>query len=184
MVDPIAFVSEHSETLVDFDIDYAELARRAGVPRYLRIPTVGTEPGFIAGLEGVVQSSSRSTKVLPKSAGGGATMPARVQRLSRGIGLSFPRKALFMSWLLRPFLPRCENPPRLRSVQAWMAGMLLLCPRLYVYHCQVPAGTDEARRFETMEARLIGVIMRPAMIAVWVFGLTLFAIDHGWLSDS
>src|SRR5262249_21133141 len=46
---PIAFVSEHSETLVELDIDYRHLAERSGVPDYVRIPTVGTTPAFIAG---------------------------------------------------------------------------------------------------------------------------------------
>jgi ferrochelatase len=51
---PVAFVSEHSETLVELDIEYRELAHRAGVPDYRRVPTVGTEPGFIGGLADLV----------------------------------------------------------------------------------------------------------------------------------
>lgn len=47
---PIAFVSEHSETLVELDIEYRHLAEKSGVPFYARVPTVGTEPAFIAGL--------------------------------------------------------------------------------------------------------------------------------------
>ena len=35
---------EHSETLVELDIEYAELARESGVPDYLRVPTVGVRP--------------------------------------------------------------------------------------------------------------------------------------------
>ncbi|MHA1536893.1 MAG: ferrochelatase [Alphaproteobacteria bacterium] len=50
VVVPIAFVSEHSETLVELDIDYAELADKAGAPLYLRVPTVSTHEAFIAGL--------------------------------------------------------------------------------------------------------------------------------------
>ncbi len=49
VVAPVAFVSEHSETLVELDIDYAELAHVAGVPDYLRAPTVGTRAAFIEG---------------------------------------------------------------------------------------------------------------------------------------
>ena len=52
---PVAFVSEHSETLVELDMDYRELAARAGVPVYVRVPTVGTAPEFIAGLARLVQ---------------------------------------------------------------------------------------------------------------------------------
>ena len=54
---PVAFVSEHSETLVELDMDYRELAARAGVPVYVRVPTVGTAPEFIAGLARLVQGT-------------------------------------------------------------------------------------------------------------------------------
>ena len=47
---PLSFVSEHSETLVELDIDYRHLAEKSGVPTYVRVPTVGTHPAFIAGL--------------------------------------------------------------------------------------------------------------------------------------
>jgi ferrochelatase len=47
---PIAFVSEHSETLVELDIDYRNLARTVGVRDYVRVPTVGTQAEFIDGL--------------------------------------------------------------------------------------------------------------------------------------
>ncbi len=47
---PIAFVSEHSETLVELDIEYRELAEEAGVPHYTRVPALGTHPDFIEAL--------------------------------------------------------------------------------------------------------------------------------------
>ena len=47
---PIAFVSEHSETLVELDIEYRELAQHHGAPAYVRVPTVQADAGFIAGL--------------------------------------------------------------------------------------------------------------------------------------
>jgi ferrochelatase len=50
VVVPLAFVSEHSETLVELDLDYRHLAEAVGVPRYVRVPTVGIAAGFIAGL--------------------------------------------------------------------------------------------------------------------------------------
>jgi ferrochelatase len=60
VVAPIAFVSEHSETLVELDIEYAYLAKGAGVPHYLRAPTVGVRPQFIEGLADlVVESTNR-----------------------------------------------------------------------------------------------------------------------------
>lgn len=57
IVAPIAFVSEHSETLVELDRDYRKLARAAGVPFYLRAPTVGTAPEFIGGLARLVHAA-------------------------------------------------------------------------------------------------------------------------------
>jgi protoporphyrin/coproporphyrin ferrochelatase len=54
IVVPIAFVSEHSETLVELDIEYAHLAKASGVPDYLRVATVGTHPDFIAALGDLV----------------------------------------------------------------------------------------------------------------------------------
>ena len=55
VVVPVAFVSEHSETLVELDIEYGHLAREAGVPDYLRVPVAGVEQEFIAGLAGLVR---------------------------------------------------------------------------------------------------------------------------------
>jgi ferrochelatase len=59
---PLSFVSEHSETLVELDIDYRHLAEQAGVPKYVRVPTVGTHPQFIHGLANLVQAALWSTK--------------------------------------------------------------------------------------------------------------------------
>jgi protoporphyrin/coproporphyrin ferrochelatase len=54
VVAPIAFVSEHSETLVELDRDYRRLAADCGVPSYIRVPTVGAAPGFVGGLAALV----------------------------------------------------------------------------------------------------------------------------------
>ena len=54
VVAPISFVSEHSETLVELDLDYREIAERSGVPAYYRVPTVGVEPPFIRALASLV----------------------------------------------------------------------------------------------------------------------------------
>ena len=54
---PIAFVSEHSETLVELDMDYRDLAQEAGVPHYGRVPTVGTNDRFINGLATMVRDA-------------------------------------------------------------------------------------------------------------------------------
>ena len=60
VVVPVAFVSEHSETLVELDLEYRELAERAGVKQYLRVPTVGTSPSFIDGLARLVRAGLAS----------------------------------------------------------------------------------------------------------------------------
>ena len=54
---PLSFVSEHSETLVELDIEYRHLADKAGVTTYIRVPTVGTHPLFIAGLARLVRDA-------------------------------------------------------------------------------------------------------------------------------
>lgn len=53
---PIAFVSEHIETLVELDEEYAELASEHGVPMYLRVPALGTQPEFIKSLADMVDT--------------------------------------------------------------------------------------------------------------------------------
>ncbi|HEY1961258.1 MAG TPA: ferrochelatase [Rhizomicrobium sp.] len=64
IVAPIAFVSEHSETLVELDIEYARLASESGVPHYLRVPTVGTHPRFVDALAGLVMRAAEGEAVV------------------------------------------------------------------------------------------------------------------------
>jgi putative membrane protein len=59
------------------------------------------------------------------------------------------------------------------AVISWMAGIFYL-PRLYVYHVeQSDPGDSRDEVFQTMEEKLLRVIMTPAMIATWIFGLAL-----------
>lgn len=61
VVTPVAFVSEHIETLVELDIEYAELAHELGVAPYLRSPAVGVAAPFIQTLaEAAVEALSRT----------------------------------------------------------------------------------------------------------------------------
>ncbi|QIE46157.1 CopD family protein [Pseudohalocynthiibacter aestuariivivens] len=61
------------------------------------------------------------------------------------------------------------------AVISWMAGLFYL-PRLFVYHVeQSEPGDSKDLVFQEMERKLLGVIMSPAMIATWVFGLCLVA---------
>ena len=57
VVYPIAFVSEHSETLVELDIEYRHLADANGAAAYVRVPAVGTHPAFIGGLANLVNAA-------------------------------------------------------------------------------------------------------------------------------
>ncbi len=57
VVVPIAFVSEHSETLVELDIEYRDLATGWGVPAYVRVPAVATHEKFIGGLAHLVTNA-------------------------------------------------------------------------------------------------------------------------------
>ena len=59
------------------------------------------------------------------------------------------------------------------SVISWMAGIFYL-PRLFVHHTEsVKTGGETDALFQMMESKLLRIIMNPAMIATWVFGLLL-----------
>ncbi len=72
IVAPVAFVSEHSETLVELDIEYGKLAGETGVPDFIRVPTVSISHAFIAGLARLVLDAIDGTT---QSAGGGRICP-------------------------------------------------------------------------------------------------------------
>lgn len=75
VVVPIAFVSEHSETLVELDIEYRHLAEGLGIPSYIRVDAAGVAPEFIAGLAGLVRDAvDRDGGWAPP--GGGRLCPA------------------------------------------------------------------------------------------------------------
>jgi ferrochelatase len=69
VVVPLAFVSEHSETLVELDIDYRHLAENNGASAYLRVPTVQTHPAFIAGLVGLARQAVAAGRPVASAAG-------------------------------------------------------------------------------------------------------------------
>jgi ferrochelatase len=70
VVVPIAFVSEHSETLVELDIDYRRLANEHGVPAYIRVPAVGADPVFIEALADLVRDVRRQDEPVCSGAAG------------------------------------------------------------------------------------------------------------------
>ncbi len=65
----------------------------------------------------------------------------------------------------------------------WMAGLFML-PRFFVYHQECAVGSDEDAKWISREAKLLRIIMNPAMVIVWVLGLILMfqisAYKEGW----
>jgi len=71
------------------------------------------------------------------------------------------------------------------AMVAWMAGLFYL-PRVYVYHAERAASSgDLSDVFKVMEQKLLRVIMTPAMVATWAFGLALLVTPGvvAWTSD-
>jgi putative membrane protein len=71
------------------------------------------------------------------------------------------------------------------AVMAWMAGLLYL-PRLFVYHSQTEKGSDVSETLKIMERKLLRLIMNPAMIVSWIFGLLMLwanpaLLSNGWM---
>ena len=62
------------------------------------------------------------------------------------------------------------------AIVSWMAGLLYL-PRIFVYHVENYKKKEATEVFETMERKLYFYIMRPAMIASWLFGFILIYIN-------
>jgi putative membrane protein len=59
------------------------------------------------------------------------------------------------------------------AVISWMAGLFYL-PRLFVYHAEEATPGDQlSETLKVMERKLMRVIMNPAMIATWLFGLLM-----------
>ncbi len=64
LVVPIAFVSEHSETLVELDVEYREEAEHFGVPGYFRSPAQNSDAGFIGALADLVRHARAEERSL------------------------------------------------------------------------------------------------------------------------
>lgn len=75
VVVPVAFISDHSETLVELDIEYRHLAEKHGVPGYFRAAVQNDDPGFIAALAEVARTAVARGPGLC-SAHGGRACPA------------------------------------------------------------------------------------------------------------
>ena len=62
----------------------------------------------------------------------------------------------------------------------WIAGLFIL-PRFYVYHHETTPGSAEDRAWIEREDRVRTIILTPAMIVVWMLGLTLAYITDAWM---
>jgi len=106
-----------------------------------------------------------------------------VTRAAVAMGIFLAATALLF-WLDPEDLYLWAKAVHVVAVISWMAGMLYL-PRLFVYHCAAPVGSEQSETFKVMERRLYRAIINPAMIITWVFGLYLawkgFGFQGGWL---
>ncbi|WP_129793694.1 CopD family protein [Sphingosinicella sp. CPCC 101087] len=61
----------------------------------------------------------------------------------------------------------------------WIAGLFML-PRFYVYHQEAAPGSDEEQKWIDRERKLRNIIITPAILLVWVFGLSLAWVTGAW----
>jgi putative membrane protein len=64
-------------------------------------------------------------------------------------------------------------------VMFWIAGLFML-PRFYVYHQETAPGSAEEKAWIDRERKLRNIIITPAMILVWIFGLSLMWTIQAW----
>ena len=62
----------------------------------------------------------------------------------------------------------------------WIAGLFML-PRFYVYHQESAPGSAEEARWAERERKLRRIIITPAMLLVWAFGLALAWVNQAWV---
>lgn len=87
LVVPVAFVSEHVETLVELDVEYHELAQHLGIEPYLRAPAVGVQSDFIDALAGIVADALGTDGIVPAGSacgGGWKECACRKDKLNQG----------------------------------------------------------------------------------------------------
>jgi putative membrane protein len=62
----------------------------------------------------------------------------------------------------------------------WIAGLFML-PRYYIYHQESAPGSAEEKKWIERERKLRNIIITPAMILVWIFGLMMMWINQLWI---
>ncbi|MGB9152035.1 MAG: protoporphyrinogen oxidase HemJ [Alphaproteobacteria bacterium] len=68
------------------------------------------------------------------------------------------------------------------SLISWMAGMLYL-PRLYVYHVGAKVGSELSETLKIMERKLLRLIINPAMISTYIFGIWMLTINTALMRE-
>ena len=61
----------------------------------------------------------------------------------------------------------------------WIAGLFML-PRYYIYHQESPPGSAEEKKWIEREKKLRSIIITPAMVLVWLFGLMMMWTIQAW----
>ena len=64
----------------------------------------------------------------------------------------------------------------------WIAGLFML-PRFFVYHQESAPGSVEEQRWIERERKLRQIIINPAMILVWLLGLSLVYVTSAWTQN-
>ena len=157
VVAPISFVSEHSETLVELDLDYRRIAEESGVPAYHRVRDGRRRPRFIAALAALVRDAG------PRDALDGCPARRRSLRTGRSTALERLARRRLSVDQIGPY----RRGHRLDGGAALSAAAVRLS--------RDGAGWARTGRqiFKIMERRLLHGIMTPAMLATLVFGLLL-----------
>lgn len=107
---------------------------------------------------------------------GGASSPAIRAVVALAVTVALTAALI---WLLGSWAYDWMRALHVVAIISWMAGMLYL-PRLFIYHCDAPAGSVQSETFKVMERRLLTAIINPAMLVAWVVGLWL-AWNGDWL---
>ena len=146
IVAPIAFVSEHSETLVELDIEFGKLARECGVRDYLRVPTVGTRPQFHRSALLIWWTGRSRSPVTPGDLRRETDLSNMICHMGCGFSSGDNRDAHLASAM--PIYHVDPGVPHYRGSSPGWPGCSI-CRGSSVYHCETIPGTPEIRALQS-----------------------------------